>query len=214
MKEAIDLLLVIMILSNMWVLGSSRMVTCIRAVALQGLALGLLPFALYPGDLQWDFVLMGVASVTLKGIAFPWLLRRALTEVHAHQQVEPFVGYGLSLLFGVGSLVASLVLIQRNPLPVAPPSDLLMPVAIATLLVGLFVLVSRRKALTQALGYLMFENGIHCFGLGVLRHAPLMVELGILLDIFFAVFVMGITIFHIRRAFDSLDTMQMAELRG
>jgi hydrogenase-4 component E len=76
------------------------------------------------------------------------------------------------------------------------------------------VLIARRKALTQALGYLVFENGIQAFGLGVLKHAPLMVELGILLDIFFAVFVMGITIFHIRRAFATLDTLEMAELRG
>lgn len=214
MNGTIDLLLVGLILTNLWVLGSSRLPSCIRAVAFQGVALGFLPFALYPHLVTWDLAAMGLASIVLKGGIFPWLLRRALFSAKVNQQVEPFVGYGVSLLFGVASLAGSVLLIRRHPLPVVAPSDLLVPVALSTLLVGLFLLVSRRKALTQALGYLVFENGIQAFGLGIVKHAPLLVELGILLDIFFAVFVMGITIFHIRRTFDSMDTLEMAELRG
>ena len=214
MRETVDLLLVGLILTNLWALGSSRLPSCIRAVAVQGVALGLLPFTLYPGFVSWDLAVLGLASITLKGFVFPRLLKKALLTAHVDPQMEPFVGHGLSLVFGVASLALSVALVRRNPLPITPPSDLLMPVALSTLLVGLFLLVARRKALTQALGYLVFENGIQAFGMGVLRHAPAMVELGILLDIFFAVFVMGITIFHIRRAFATLDTLEMAELRG
>ncbi len=214
MKGTVDLLLVGLILTNLWVLGSSRLPACIRAVAVQGVALGLLPLALYPGHVTWDLAILAAASIALKGVVFPRLLKRAMLEARVDPQVEPFVGHGLSLVFGVGSLALSVALVRRHPLPIVPPSDLLMPVAMSTLLVGLFMLVARRKALTQALGYLVFENGIQAFGLGVLRHAPLVVEVGILLDIFFAVFVMGITIFHIRRTFATLDTLEMAELRG
>jgi hydrogenase-4 component E len=214
MTGTVDFLLVSMILANLWVLGSSRLPSCIRALAFQGVALGLLPFALYPGHITWDLVMLALISITLKAVVFPHLLKRALLEARVDPQVEPFVGHGVSLVVGVASLALSVALFRRHPLPIVPPSDLLMPVAVSTLLVGLFVLIARRKALTQALGYLVFENGIQAFGLGVLKHAPLMVELGILLDIFFAVFVMGITIFHIRRAFATLDTMEMAELRG
>jgi hydrogenase-4 component E len=214
MTGTVDFLLVSMILANLWVLGSSRLPSCIRALAFQGVALGLLPFALYPGHITWDLVMLALISITLKAVVFPHLLKRALLEARVDPQVEPFVGHGVSLVVGVASLALSVALFRRHPLPIVPPSDLLMPVAVSTLLVGLFVLIARRKALTQALGYLVFENGIQAFGLGVLKHAPLMVELGILLDIFFAVFVMGITIFHIRRAFATLDTLEMAELRG
>ncbi len=214
MTGTVDFLLVSMVLANLWVLGSSRLPSCIRALAFQGVALGLLPFALYPGHITWDLVMLALVSITLKAVVFPHLLKRALLEARVDPQVEPFVGHGVSLVVGVASLALSVALFRRHPLPIVPPSDLLMPVAVSTLLVGLFVLIARRKALTQALGYLVFENGIQAFGLGVLQHAPLMVELGILLDIFFAVFVMGITIFHIRRAFATLDTMEMAELRG
>ncbi len=214
MTGTIDFLLVSMILANLWVLGSSRLPSCIRAVAFQGVALGLLPFALYPGHITWDLVMLALVSITLKAVVFPHLLKRALLEARVDPQVEPFVGHGISVVVGVASLALSVALFRRHPLPIVPPSDLLMPVAVSTLLVGLFMLIARRKALTQALGYLVFENGIQAFGLGVLQHAPLMVELGILLDIFFAVFVMGITLFHIRRAFATLDTLEMAELRG
>ena len=80
-------------------------------------------------------------------------------------------------------------------------------------LVGLFVIISRKKALTQVLGYLVLENGIYAFGVGIAQSAPLIVELGVLLDVFVAVFVMGITIFHINRQFDHIDTDRMAFLR-
>ncbi|MGI5844831.1 MAG: hydrogenase [Candidatus Xenobium sp.] len=214
MKGFVDFLLVSMILTNLWVLGSSRLPSCIRALAFQGVAVGLLPFALYPDHITWDLLMLALLSITLKAVVFPHLLRRAMLEARVDPQVEPFVGHGVSVVIGMAALALSVALFRRHPLPIVPPSDLLMPVAVSTLLVGLFMLIARRKALTQALGYLVFENGIQAFGLGVLKHAPLMVELGILLDVFFAVFVMGITIFHIRRAFATLDTMEMAELRG
>ena len=81
------------------------------------------------------------------------------------------------------------------------------------MLVGLFLIIGRKKALSQVLGYLVFENGIYAFGVGVAYEAPLLVELGVLLDVFVAVFVMGIAIFHIRREFDSIDTTRLETLR-
>jgi hydrogenase-4 component E len=88
-----------------------------------------------------------------------------------------------------------------------------VPVALFTSLAGLFLIVSRKKALTQVLGYLVLENGIYAFGVGVVQGTPMLVELGVLLDVFVAVFVMGITIFHINRQFDHIDTDQLATLK-
>jgi len=79
--------------------------------------------------------------------------------------------------------------------------------------VGLLLIVSRRKAVTQVLGYLALENGIFVFGVGLARQATLLVEMGILLDVFVAVFVMGIAIFHISREFDHIDTDQLSLLK-
>jgi hydrogenase-4 component E len=79
--------------------------------------------------------------------------------------------------------------------------------------IGLLVLTTRKKALTQVVGYLILENGIYVFGLSQVQRVPFLVEVGVLLDIFVGVFIMGIVVFHINREFDSLDSARLTELR-
>ena len=92
-------------------------------------------------------------------------------------------------------------------------AELLVPVAFATLLTGLLVLISRSKAVTQVVGYLMLENGVFLFGLTLVRRIAFLVEVGVLLDVFVAVFIMGIVVFHINREFDSISAANLVELR-
>ena len=82
-----------------------------------------------------------------------------------------------------------------------------------TTLTGLLIIVSRRKALTQVVGYLAMENGIYAFGAALAVKEPLLLEMGVLLDVLVAVFVMGITIHHISREFDHIDTDRLSELK-
>ena len=142
------------------------------------------------------------------------LLLRAMREAEVRREIEPYVGYSLSILLGLAALLLALWLSARLPLPLAPVSSLVVPVALFTSFVGLFVIISRKKAITQVLGYLMLENGIYTFGVGLVQGTPMLIELGVLLDVFVAVFVMGITIFHINRQFDHLDTDRLALLKG
>ncbi len=90
---------------------------------------------------------------------------------------------------------------------------LLVPSALATILLSLVVLVSRTKALTQVLGYLMLENGIFTFGLVLLHDMPFLIELGVLLDLFVGVFVMGIVVYHINQEFDHIDSYHLTTLK-
>ena len=99
------------------------------------------------------------------------------------------------------------------PLPVPGTPVLLVPAAIFTALTGLFVIVGRRSAIVQALGYLAMENGIAAFGMALAEQEPLLVEMGTFLDAFVAVFVMGITIFHINREFDHIDSDRLSSLK-
>ena len=212
----IDALLVLLVIVNLWLLGSARLRSCIVAVALQGVALGVLPL-LAPGGLPyWRLLLQAGVSVLLKAVVFPWLLVRAVRSVEITEEVEPYVGFPLSLLGGLLLLGFSIAAARR--LPVSPSvsgaTALTVPAALFTVLVGLFVIVSRKKAVTQVLGYLVMENGIYAFGLALARREPLLVELGILLDVFVAVFVMGIAIHHISREFDHVDTDKLTELKG
>jgi hydrogenase-4 component E len=209
----LDTLMVLIVLTNLRFLGSSRLGACIRTVAVQGILLGFLPILAHSDDLTLRVFVLAVAGIGVKGLAFPWLLFRALRGAHVRREVEPYIGYSVSLAVGVGALGASLWIGSRLPLPERAVSPLLVPVALSMIFVGLLTMVSRQKALSQVLGYLIFENGIFAFGVGIAYQAPFLVELGSLLDVFVAVFVMGIAIFHIRREFDSIDTRRLDQLR-
>ena len=209
----VDLLLILVVLTNLKLLGSSRLGASIRTVAVQGFLLGLLPLWAHAHDLSGHVVLLAVGGMVLKGVVFPWLLLRALREAEVQREIEPFVGYIASLLVGVGAIGVSLWLSARLPLPEPVVAPLLVPTALFSILAGLFLIVSRKKAINQVLGFLVLENGIYAFGIGLVQEASLLVELGVLLDVFVGVFVMGIIIFHIRREFDHIDTDQLSTLK-
>jgi hydrogenase-4 component E len=208
----IEGVLVILMLTSLWLLGSSRLLSCIAAVSAQGVLLGLLPLLVGIDAPLWRLLLQAGVSIGLKGIAFPLLLLRAVRSVDARREVEPFVGYSASLLIGVALLAGSLFTGLRLPLPGAAPL-LLVPAALFTAVTGLFIIVARRSAIVQALGYLAMESGIAAFGLALAEQEPLLVEMGTLLDAFVAVFVMGITIFHINREFDHIDSDRLSSLK-
>ena len=109
-------------------------------------------------------------------------------------------------------LAASFAIAKRLPLP-GSDAQLLVPVALTTLMIGLIVLITRTKALTQVVGYIMLENGVYLFGLTQAQRVPFLVEAGVLLDVFVGVFIMGIVVFHINREFDSLSATRLTELR-
>ncbi len=153
------------------------------------------------------------SAIAVKGWFIPFLLRRALKQVQIHREVDPYIGYTVSLMLCALGTGLSLILAHMLPLKGGTKVILLVPAALATLFTGFLTLVSRRKALTQVVGYLILENGIFLFGLLLVEDMPMLVETGILLDLFVGVFVMGIVINHIRTAFDSTDTRHLAELK-
>jgi hydrogenase-4 component E len=211
--SAVDVLMVVVVLTNLTLLGASRLGYCVRVVAVQGVALGLLPLLVHAGSPTLRLFGFAAAAIALKGFGFPWLLTRALRESDVRREVDPFVGYSISLLIGVALLAASLWFGARLPLPGRGVPPFAVPVALSTILTGLLLLVARRSALHQVLGYLVFENGIYAFGVPLVRDAPLLVEMGVLLDVFVGVFVMGITLFHIQRELKHIDADRLSTLK-
>lgn len=210
MHGAAPLVLLLVVLSDLAVLGTSRLRSCIRGLAAQGLLLGLLPLLLAP-RLSIHAVSLGLGTIVVKAIVLPWFLERAIREAAVRREIEPLVGFIASQLLGALAVALAFTIAARLPLP-APQQPLLVPVSLATLMIGFIVLTTRRKALTQVVGYLILENGIFLFGLTQTESVPFLIELGVLLDIFVGVFIMGIVVFHINREFDSLDSTRLTEL--
>jgi len=208
-----DTILLLLILSNFRLLGTARLTAVIQTMVWQAVALGALPLALYGPHLSPRLVLLALTTVAVKGLILPWLLRRALRASEARREVEPLIGFTTSIL--LATLMLGLCVWVVRPLAHGMPSDgaRLLAVALFTILTGLLMIVSRRKALTQVIGYLAMENGVYAFGTALAVEEPLLVELGVLLDVFVAVFVMGIAIYHINREFDHIDTDRLSLLK-
>lgn len=210
-----DLLLLFLVLLDLYIIGNGRLMACVRGAALQGALLAFLPISLgHHLDIHVGHTLIiFIGTLVLKALLIPYLLMRTIAHTHVSREVEPFVSMHTSVLLGALLVALSFWLSQRLTLPRPPPSQLLVPAGLSTLFCGFLLLVSRKKAITQVVGYLMLENGIFVFAQFLTREMPVVVEMSILLDVLVGVFVMGIAINHIRREFDHIDTAALTSLR-
>jgi len=212
MNGTLNLLIGLAMGLNLMALGSSRMPSLIRAMSVQGMVLGIMPL-LMEHDVVWPVVLVALATLSVKGFIIPRLLNRAMRAANIDRDMEPLIGFVPSLLLGAGGTIAAMALARSLPLLPEHAGSLLVPGALASVLTGFVLLIGRTKAISQVCGYLILENGIYLFGLLLIRATPLMVEAGILLDLTVGVFVIGIIVDRIQRAFDSLDTRKLTVLR-
>lgn len=210
MPPIADSFLILVLLTNFFILGTANLRSAIHGVALQGVLLGLLPLFV-ESEATPRLVLIVAATAVIKGGVIPALLLKALHDVHIRHEVEPYLGFVPTIfLCAIGTALA---LLFADLLPLSRPdrAGLFVPTSLATLLAGFLGLTTRRKAISQVTGYLVLENGIYVFGL--LLYQSMIVEVGILLDLLVGIFVMGIVLNHIQREFSSLDTERLSRLR-
>lgn len=217
MIKGVDVILVVILLSILLSLGSSRMTTLIKIMALQGAMVsftGLL-LDLKADDLPVATIVFFQVMLLVKGVLIPGLLYFALTKAAIKREVEPIIGYHASLLVGLGLILLSVYLAGKLKFSLSGDYSLLLITAITTMGGGLFLMMSRTKALTQVIGYLMLENGIYLIGVALTKksHNMFLVEFGILLDLLVGVMIMGIILYNINRTFDDVDTMYLGQLK-
>jgi hydrogenase-4 component E len=172
------------------------------------------PLVAHDDGLTARVLLLTAANVALKGVIFPAVLLHLRARAGFHREVEPFIGFVPSILFGIIALAVALGLARELHPALSHAPFQMLEAAIFLIAIGLFLIVSRRNALMQVIGYLVIENGIFVFGAITVVETPLLVELGILLDAFVAVFVVGIAVFHISREFGMADADRLNTLRG
>lgn len=212
MSHLVNALLIAALAINLFALGVSRVRAVIHAVAAQGAVIGVLPLLVEP-SFELRVLLLAVGTVVLKGVIIPALLFYAMREVDIRHEVKPLVDFVPSIL--LGAVGTALALVFATGLPLAPGHrhSLLIPTSLSTVLTGFLILTTRKMAINQVLGYLVLENGIFVFGMLLLGAMPILVEVGVLLDLFTGVFVMGIIINHISREFASVSTEHLSELK-
>jgi hydrogenase-4 component E len=197
---------------NFLLLGTSRLRTAISTSALQGALLGLVTVALHDSPALRP-VAVGAAAAAIKGLLIPGMLHRAMRDAAIRREIEPYVGFVSSLVLGAVATGAAVLFADRLPLAAEHQGSLLVPGSLATVLTGFIILTTRKKAITQVVGYLVLENGIFLMGLTLHDAMPSLVEVGVLLDLLVAIFVIGIVINHINREFASIDVARLDTLK-
>jgi hydrogenase-4 component E len=153
-----------------------------------------------------------VLSLGIKVIVLPYILHVLIHRLKIHKDVETLVNIPTTMLIGIGLVILS----YHITAPVRELSTLVtrstLAIALATVMIGLLMMITRRNAVTQIIGFLAMENGLFFAATSATYGMPLVVELGVALDVLIAAFIFGIFFFHIHKTFDSLDVDQMSQL--
>jgi hydrogenase-4 component E len=185
----------------------------VRVFALQSFVLAFLSalIAFYSDSLE--LLGVAVALVAVKGLMIPRVLNRAVSKIGLARVAAPYLGTAPALIIcGVLTIIAFYIMTPiaaSNPLPTADA----IPLAFAGVLIGFFIMVNRRRAVTQILGFLMLENGIFLLALLATYGVPFIVEMGVFLDVLVAVLIMEVFVYRIKDNFDSIDVGQLGKLK-
>ena len=152
--------------------------------------------------------------MALKGILIPWFLMRVIDRIGIHREIEPFLNVPASLMVCVGLTVVGYRVSTGFPVGAGDVSHHLIGVALSMLLIGMFLMVTRKKAITQILALLTVENAVFLVAVGVTSGMPLVVELGISFDVILAVLILGILVHRIVDRFESMDVSRLSKLKG
>lgn len=201
------------LLAGVVVLWRRELRMIIRVFALQGAALAGIVGVLAAHERSAELAAVATGIVVLRAGVLPWLLRRVLAGAGpAQRETSPLVNVSASLL-AAAALTLIAYAVSAPIVDLAPtPATHAIPIGLTVVLIGLFTLVTRRHALSQLVGFLLVDNGITAIGFLTTSGVPLVVELGVSLDVLFAVLVLQILTTRMRATFGDLDLDELREL--
>lgn len=213
MTGTIPSVLVLMVLTNFYILNTGRYVNAVRAIALQGFLVSLLPL---PDVLAGSghAIFLAAGTLLIKGVIMPVILMRVLRSTDEFRAAQSFLGPVASVLLGFATLAAAFWAGVAIP-GASRPHDILMgAVGLSTILTGMMLMVNRRKAIGQVIGFLILENGILTLSLRLSPGLPFVIELAILFDVLLAAMIFGGFIQSVHDIFAHTDVSRMRKLKG
>lgn len=188
--------------------------TAIRLYALQSMLLGGVAVVMGFTDHRTHLLASAALTIGLKGLLIPWFLMRVIDRIGIHREIEPIINVPASLLICLGLTVVGYRVSARLADGLEGAAHHVIGVSLSMLLMGLFLMVTRRKAVTQILALLTVENAVFLVALGATTGMPLIVELGISFDVIVAVLVLGVLVHRIVDRFESMDVSRLSKLKG
>jgi hydrogenase-4 component E len=211
--QFINLLAALLLLIAFAMLTQRRILSLIKLFALQGFVLALSTFVVAYSTNQHHLYWSAGLTLLLKVLVLPWLLHRLINRLNVRWDVETMINIPTTMLVGIGLVIFSFNLAA----PIAQLAEGitrgLIGIALASVLLSLLMMLTRRKAVSQVVAFLSLENGLFFAATSATQGMPLVVELGIALDVLVATFIFGVFFFQIRETFDSLDITNMEKLK-
>ena len=203
-----------MLVTAYLMVGQKALFTTIRLYGLQSLLLAIVATTIAISESRRELLVTAALTVALKTILIPWFLMRTVDRIGIHREIEPFLNVPVSLLICLGLTVVGYRVSAGFERGAQQVTHHLIGVALSLLLIGLFLMVTRKKAITQILALLTVENAVFLVAVGVTTGMPLIVEFGIAFDVMLAVLVLGILVQRIVARFESMDVSRLSNLKG
>ena len=203
-----------MLVSAYLMVGQKALFTTIRLYGLQSLLLAIVATTMAVSESRPELFVTAALTVAFKTILIPWFLMRTVDRIGIHREIEPFLNVPVSLLVCLGLTVVGYRVSTGFEEGAQQVTHHLIGVALSLLLIGLFLMVTRKKAITQILALLTVENAVFLVAVGVTTGMPLIVEFGIAFDVILAVLVLGILVQRIVDRFESMDVSRLSNLKG
>ncbi|MBW6470052.1 MAG: hypothetical protein K0A90_02395 [Methanosarcinaceae archaeon] len=212
-SEIMQSLIVLILISAFMILGSKRLYTCVRAFGFQSLLLALVATFVAYSTGKNEIYIVALLTLVIKTMLIPYIFIKITKDIGVKREIELYVNISPSLLIGGLLVVISYYLAQAISGNMSV-MNYALPVSMSLIFIGPFIMITRKKAMTQVLGILIMENGLFLGAISLTSGMPLIVEIGIFFDLLVAVLVMGIMVFRINKTFETMDTDALKTLMG
>src|SRR3989304_2018314 len=211
--QFVNLLAALLLLIAFAMLTQRRILTLIHLYAWQGAALAASTFIVAPPPGQPHLYFSAALTVLLKVMLIPWVLHRLIDRLNVKWDVETLINIPTTMLIGIDLAIFAFALAAPISQMASTLTRSTLGIALASVLLSFLMMIVRRKAVPQVIGFLSMENGLFFAATSATYGMPLVVELGVALDVLVGTFIFGIFFFHIREQFDSLDISHMEKLK-
>lgn len=211
--QLVNLLAAFLLLLAFAMLSQRRILTLIHLLAWQGAALAASTLIVAHSTGQPHLYFSAALTVLLKVIMIPWVLHRLIDQLYVRWDVETLINIPATMLVGIALVIFAFALATPISQMASTLTRSTLGIALASVLLSFLTMIVRRKAVPQVIGFLAMENGLFLAATSATYGMPLVVELGVALDVLVGTFIFGIFFFHIREQFDSLDIRHMEKLK-
>lgn len=205
---------IVLILSTLGLLWIKSVATGIKILSVQSLILGLMAMIIARQTGTFDLYVMAVLTILMKAVGIPRILWHTLKKIGVARATEKVVGREISLLSGGVLIAIGYIVTSRLRIPAPYLSREYLPISIAMLLIGLFIMMTHQKAIMQGIGLVVMENGLFLVALVTTYGMPFLVDIGVFLDVFVAVILISMLTYRIDQTFQSTHTENLRRLRG